>query len=88
MLVATEKEEMVRALCEKWPSAKVARAAAPRFLGFAYTAKSLANLDSVGRGPSGTVRIGRRVIYDAQELARWFVEQVQPIERRQGGRAI
>jgi hypothetical protein len=58
-------------LVERWPSPLVARAEVARFSGGVLNARTLANLDSSGRGPE-RLRIGSRVAYPAKALADWM----------------
>lgn len=59
-------------LAAKWPSAIVARTEIARFTGGAMSERYLANLDSAGKGPSGRVRIGRKIAYPVGELVKWL----------------
>jgi hypothetical protein len=43
-------------------------------IGCPYTPKSLANLDSAGKGCKGAVRIGGKVAYPADLFAAWLDE--------------
>jgi hypothetical protein len=59
-------------LAEKWPSPFVARKKVDRFSGGTITPKYMANLDSMGKGPQGRIRIGRQVVYPVGELVKWL----------------
>jgi len=59
-------------MAQAWPSAVVARAEIRAFTGGGLTEKSLANFDSLGQGPAGKTKIGRRVVYDKDELVSWL----------------
>jgi len=59
-------------MADKWPSPWVARTEVEKFSGGIIDAKYLANLDSSGRGPSGKVRCGRKVVYSVAELVAWL----------------
>lgn len=61
-----------QSLADKWPSAFVARQEIQRFSGGIINGKYIANLDSQGAGPSGRVRIGRKIAYPVNELVRWL----------------
>jgi len=58
-------------LVDQWPSPFVARGEVPRFSGGSYKSKSMANMDSLGVGPP-RLKIGRRVVYRARDLAAWL----------------
>lgn len=57
---------------KKWGSTIVARSEVGKFSGGLLCAKTLANLDSLGEGPEGRFRIGRRVGYDVSALVEWM----------------
>jgi hypothetical protein len=59
-------------LAEKWPSSFVARNEVGRFSGGILHPRTLANQDCLGSGPSGAVRVGRRVAYPVAELVKWM----------------
>jgi hypothetical protein len=62
-----------------WQSPFVARSEVGRFSGGILNAKYLANLDSQGKGPSGRVRIGRKVAYPTQSLIDFMEERAEVI---------
>lgn len=41
-------------------------------LGGAISAKTLANLDSLGKGPEGRHRVGRKIVYQTDLLLAWL----------------
>lgn len=55
-----------------------------RATGGAISAKTLANLDSLGRGPSGRVRIGRRICYPSADFFAWLVGRMQAPQAKGG----
>ena len=61
-----------KALVEKWPSTLVSRQEAGKFTGGAVTSKLLANHDSLGIGPAGRFRIGRKIVYPVASLILWL----------------
>lgn len=67
-------------LVEKWPSSIVARSHVPAFSGGEMTTEYIANLDSQGLGPEGRFRIGRKICYPTESLARWFADRAKPVE--------
>jgi len=50
-------------LAKCWPSPFVARQQIEKFSGGILNSKSMANLDSLGRGPRGRFKVGRKVAY-------------------------
>lgn len=61
-------DEMV----EKWPSPVVARTEVKNFSGGLVHPKSLANLDSLGTGPTEKIVVGGKICYRASILADWL----------------
>ena len=67
-------------LAASWGSTLVARSEVGRFTGGLLNSRSLANLDSQGRGPAGRFRVGRKVCYPIDSLIEWLQERVEPIQ--------
>ena len=67
-------------LAENWPSAFVAREKVSEFSGGVLHPRTLANLDSLGKGPKGRVRIGRKVAYPVENLIKWLEARVEVLE--------
>lgn len=59
-------------LAAKWPSAFVAREQMISFTGGILTPKYIANLDSKGEGPVGSILIGKKVAYPVVSLITWL----------------
>lgn len=49
-------------------------------------AKTLANLDSLGKGPKGRLRLGRKVGYPSRPFFEWLAARLKPAA--EVGRAI
>jgi len=64
-------------LADNWPSKLVHRSqpTLDRFSGGILNARTLANADSLGTGPVGRIRIGRKVAYPVQSLIAWMQEK-------------
>lgn len=77
MRITTEVD--LSSLAEKWPSSFVAREEVDRFSGGMVTAKYLANLDCIGKGPEDRIRIGRKIAYPVASFIRWLEERAQPV---------
>lgn len=58
-------------LADKWPSAIVARQETGRFSGGIINCKTMANLDSIGKG-CPRIRVGRKIAYPVAELVAWL----------------
>ena len=63
-----------QSLADSWPSPVVARQELEKFSGGILNPKTIANLDSQGKGPAGRIRIGRKIAYTASSLCE-FLEQ-------------
>lgn len=53
----------------------IARAKVGPLLGFIIDQKTLRNVDSRGDGPAGAIRIGRKVVYNTENLLLWIVQK-------------
>lgn len=62
------KSISLQALAANWPSPYVAREEIERFTGGVLSQKYIANLDSLGKGPTGRFRCGRKVVYPVASL--------------------
>jgi len=69
-------------LSVEWGSSIVARTEIGRFSGGVLTSKSVANLDSLGKGPPGRFRLGRKVVYPVGELVGWMKGRMGPCTHR------
>ena len=65
-----------------WPSTIVARTELEKFTGGAISTKYIANLDSLGRGPSGRFRLGRRIVYPVESVISWLERRAETVESR------
>lgn len=63
-----------KALADAWPAPVVARTKEQldRFSGGLLNPKDLANRDSLGTGPEGKIKLGRKVAYEKYALAEWM----------------
>lgn len=75
--MSEEKEIDLSSLTTNWPSSYVARCSISEFTGGGITPKRMANLDSLGEGPSGAIRCGRKVLYPVKNLVRWLEKRSQ-----------
>lgn len=58
----------------------IARKEVDRLTGGLISPRHLANLDSVGLGPKGKVRVGRLVGYERESFISWLSERMQDVE--------
>jgi hypothetical protein len=61
-------------LADNWPSPLVARnqQQLDKFSGGILNARTLANEDSLGTGPKGRVKCGRKIAYPVMSLVDWM----------------
>lgn len=75
-------ETIFQEMADKWKSPFVARTEIEVFSGGILKIKSLANLDSQGKGPAGRVRSGRKVCYKTSEVVKWLESRSAIIPER------
>lgn len=68
----TEKLIDLSALAESWTAPFVERQHLTKFSGGVLNARTMANLDSKGKGIRGRISIGRKVLYPVQEVVAWM----------------
>jgi len=59
-------------MADQWPSPYVARQEVERFTGGIIKVRYLANLDCLGQGPKGRVKVGRKIAYSVDEFVAWL----------------
>jgi hypothetical protein len=64
-------------LAKKWPSGWVSREKVSEFTGGALSSGRLANLDSIGEGPPGRMKVGRKIVYPVDDLVAWLEERTK-----------
>lgn len=62
-------------LANRWPSSVIAREKVSIATGGAVSPKSLANADSLGKGPDGAFRVGKKVCYPIASLIAWLEQR-------------
>jgi hypothetical protein len=71
------RDKTIQSFINSWKAPYVARELVERFSGGLVKAKTLANADSLGTGPKGAIRFGKRKIaYPKDALAEWIVAQI------------
>lgn len=69
-------------LIERWPFPYVARREIELFCGSVISARTLANLDCMGKGPPGRVTFGKYVCYPTKDLVEWLRSRMENPRRR------
>ena len=67
-------------LAAEWPSSYVAREEIKKFTGGIIHPKTLANLDSQGKGPKGRIKVGRKVAYAVQPFIEWLQQRTKVLD--------
>ena len=70
----------LKELAEAWAAPIVARSEIKTFSGGIISPGRIANLDAAGAGPSGRVRIGRKVAYRTADLVRWLEARAESLD--------
>ncbi|WP_289422358.1 hypothetical protein [Thomasclavelia cocleata] len=71
----TDKEQLFKKLENTLP-AVFSRQEVAKQLGYAISAKTLANLDAKGLGPSQKLHIGGKVAYEKENFLEWLKNRV------------
>ena len=75
-------------LADSWPSSFVSRGEVGKFSGGLLHPRSMANLDSLGRGPEGKVSIGRKIAYPIESLIQWMEKRAIETAEKRGEKKI
>ena len=67
-----KSQDVFDRLAQGWGSTLVARHEVARFSGGVLHPRTMANVDSLGLGPDGMIRIGKKVAYDKALLVEWM----------------
>ena len=67
-----KSQDVFDRLAQSWGSTLVARHEVARFSGGVLHPRTMANVDSLGLGPDGMIRIGKKVAYDKALLVEWM----------------
>lgn len=68
-------DDLLAQMEQRWPSAIVARSEIGKFSGGALSPGHMANMDCLGQGPQGRVRVGKRVCYPVKSLVQWLEQR-------------
>ena len=72
----TARERIARELEKEFPPL-MTRALGSRATGYAVGERTLANLDSQGKGPGERLKIGSRVCYSRASFIAWILERLE-----------
>ena len=67
-------------LAQAWKAPYVARRQVSEFSGGMLHHRTMANLDSLGKGPAGRIRMGRTIAYPTSALVEWMEERTEQVE--------
>ena len=67
----------IRALAQKWPSTIVSRNEVATLTGGLIHRRTLANLDSEGKGPANRFRVGKKVCYTLEDFIIWLEQRIE-----------
>jgi len=70
-----ERFELINRLKQSWGAPLVAREKVGDFSGGVLNPRTLANADSLGVGPEGRVKFGRKVAYTVESLIDWMFQK-------------
>jgi hypothetical protein len=62
---------------QRWTSTVIARSAVGEFSGGLISPRTLANLDSQGKGPPGKFNWGRKAAYPVNEFCEWLKGRIE-----------
>jgi len=64
----------------RWPSSFVAREKVGEFSGGILHPRTMANLDALGQGPKGRIRVnGKKIAYPIDELIKWMQARCEEV---------
>lgn len=72
----------IKKAAEKWPTSFVTRQQVPIFTGGAVSARTMANKDNLGEGPSCSFKIFKSVVYPVDALCDWLIAESSGTKRR------
>lgn len=71
----SDQNGIFSSLADKWPSTFVSRGEISKFSGGIINSRTLANKDSLGKGPRGKISIGRKICYPVSSIIEWLEAQ-------------
>lgn len=77
-------EAIFKELMARWPSPLIFRTET-KLAGGGLCAKSMSNLDSLGKGPAVRIRVGGKVAYPIKDFVEWLEARSAVIADRKKG---
>jgi hypothetical protein len=77
------KNELIERLRKELPPI-FARTAVDKLTGNVVRGRTLANLSSLGKGPGGTYRDGKKVILEREAFLSWLADRLEPCKKEAG----
>jgi len=78
--ISKAKEDAIETILEAarmQKSAFISRDQIGEFTGGAFSPRYMANLDSLGLGPDGTFKLGRKKMYSLRPLVQWMIARLK-----------
>jgi hypothetical protein len=66
-------------LKDSWSASYVERQQVGAFSGGILHPRTMANLDSLGQGPEGRIRVGQKIAYPVSELIAWMESRAEVV---------
>lgn len=68
------QNQIIKSMADRWPASIVARHEVGRFSGGVLNPRTLANRDSLGTGPAGRFKIGKKTVYPVDSLIEYLIK--------------
>lgn len=73
-------EDVYQKMEAKWPSSIVARSEIKKFTGGGISPKTVANADSIGRGPKDRFYLGKNTCYPVSSVIEWLKQKSKEVK--------
>lgn len=73
----TNPQQLIDKLKESWGHPVIPRSLVGEATGHLVSPKSLANVDSMGRGPEGRFLVNGKVVYPTESLIDWLKQRIE-----------
>jgi hypothetical protein len=77
-----DRNYIFKNMVSKWPSSIVARSEIEAFTGGLISKRYCANLDCLGLGPEGRIRVGRKIAYPVESVIRFLEARAEVVKPR------
>jgi hypothetical protein len=75
-----EIEDVIDKMEKDWPSTIVTRTAIWKFTGGTISRGTMANLDSLGKGPTSSFKMNGKVCYHTSDLCDWLKNRARNLK--------